>query len=122
MAAESLICIIDDDQSLRTALLRLIRSLGYEGRCFASAEEFLDSGIIAESSCVITDIQMPGMNGIALIKVIAEHRPAVPVIAITARAEAGLEENALASGALRFLRKPLDTDALIEGLERALKA
>lgn len=122
MAAEPLIGIIDDDQSLRTALVRLIRSLGHGARGFASAEEFIQSGAMASCSCVITDIQMPGMNGIDLTRLIAGHQPPLPVIVITARTEPGLEENAVASGALCFLRKPIDTTILVECLERALKA
>lgn len=121
MAAEPLISIIDDDLSLQNALVRLIRSLGYDARGFASAEEFLESGVIPDCSCVITDIQMPGMNGIELKRVMDECECSVPVIMITARTEFGLEEAALASGALCFLRKPIDTKVLFEWIGRALK-
>jgi FixJ family two-component response regulator len=117
VAAEPLISVIDDDDSLRQALVRLIHSLGYDARGFASAEEFIASGTMAGCSCVITDIQMPGMSGIELV---AHLQTPVPVIMITARAEADLEQSAMASGAMCFLRKPIDTKVLVEWVERAL--
>ena len=121
MATEPLISVIDDDESLRAALVRLIRSIGYAARGFGSAEEFLASGVMADCSCVVTDIQMPGMNGIELARAITGQGSTVPVIMITARTVPGLEEDALASGARCFLRKPLDTNVLVKCLEDALK-
>lgn len=105
---------------MRAALVRLVRSLGHEARGFASAEEFLQSDAVDNSSCVISDIQMPGMSGIELKHALAAHQHAQPVIMITARADPGLEEQARASGAFCFLRKPFEADALIGCLERAL--
>jgi FixJ family two-component response regulator len=121
VAGESLISVIDDDQSMRSALVRLIRSLGYVARGFASAEEFIAADVMPVCSCVIVDIQMPGMSGIELTKLIVERRSHVPVFVITARTEPGLEESALASGAMCFLRKPMDPTAFVECLERALR-
>lgn len=118
MAGEPLISIIDDDQAMRSALVRLIRSVGYIARGFASAEEFIEAGIMPHCSCVVTDIQMPGMNGILLTKLIAERQPKVPVILVTAHTEPGLKERALASGAAAFFRKPLDTTAFVECLKK----
>jgi FixJ family two-component response regulator len=120
VAGEHLISIIDDDQSVRTALVRLIRSLGYGARGFSSAEEFVDSGVLQNCSCVITDIQMPGMSGIELAALLSGRQSAVPVIVITALTDAGLEAGALSSGAICFFRKPIDTNALLECLNRAL--
>lgn len=121
MAAETLISIVDDDQSLRTALVRLIRSLGYSARAFASAEEFIESGVLPDCSCVITDIQMPGMSGLDLTVLIARHRTPAPVIVLTARPEPHLEDSALASGAHCFLKKPVDASALAECVAKAVK-
>ncbi len=73
-------------------------------------------------SCVVTDIQMPGMSGIQLTRLIAERQSLVPVILITAHTEPGLEECALASGAVAFFRKPIDTTAFVECLEMAMRA
>jgi FixJ family two-component response regulator len=120
--SELLISIIDDDDSFRSALVGLIRSLGYGARGFESAEEFVQSGAMRSSACVITDVQMPGMSGIELQHLLAKSQCTVPVIMITARTEPGLEEKALASGAVCLLRKPFKADLLTDCLEQALKA
>jgi len=120
VASPPLIAIVDDDQSLLAALVRLIRSFGYSARGFLSAEEFIASDAVSSCSCVVTDIQMPGMSGLDLAGLLAKRQPGLPVIAITARTEQGLEDNALASGVACFLRKPIDTDMLVKCLERAL--
>lgn len=117
-----MICVIDDDESLRVALVRLLQSLGYGASSFASAEEFLKSGAISGCSCVISDLQMPGMSGIDLTNLIAKHHSSVPVIMITARTEPDLEERALASGAACFLRKPIASKVLVDCLKRLLNA
>ena len=122
MATEPLISVIDDDDSLRAALVRLIRSIGYAAKGFGSAEEFLDSGVMPDCACIVTDIQMPGMSGIDLARTMAGQQSTVPVIMITARTVPGLEEDALASGAFCFLRKPIDTNVLVKCLQDALKA
>jgi FixJ family two-component response regulator len=102
--------------------MALMRSEGYEARSFASAEEFLGSGEVASFACIITDIQMPGMSGIELKQHLSTIQCPVPVIMITARHDADLEGRALASGAVCFLRKPFDADALIHCLGNALKS
>jgi FixJ family two-component response regulator len=114
------ISIIDDDESMRSTVMSLVRSAGYDARGFASAEEFLASGDVESFACVITDIQMPGMGGIGLKQHLMASQNAVPVIMITARHDADLEGKALASGAICFLRKPFEADALLECLESAL--
>jgi FixJ family two-component response regulator len=120
MAAEFLISIVDDDASMRDALVGLLRSLGYDARGFASAEDFLASDEIERFSCAITDIQMPGMSGFELKRRLDERHADLPVIMITARSEPGLQEQAKFSGASCFLRKPFETEALIDCLEKAL--
>jgi FixJ family two-component response regulator len=120
MAAGYLISIVDDDSSMRDALVGLFRSLGYDARGFASAEDFLACGDLERFSCAITDIQMPGMNGFELKQRLDERHGALPVIMITARSEPDLREKAISSGAACFLRKPFDTETLVDCLERAL--
>lgn len=120
MSAEHQIAIIDDDRSLRMALARLVRSLGYKARDFASAEAFLHSGEIGDFACVVTDIHMPGMSGIDLKLHLAAVQCPVPVIMITARSEERLEEAAMASGAARFLRKPFEASAFSDCLADVL--
>jgi FixJ family two-component response regulator len=114
------VSIVDDDPSMRMALVRLIRSLGHQARGFASAEEFLQSGAAETASCLITDIQMPGMSGIELQRQLSATQTGLPVIMITARPDQGLEDQARANGAFCFLRKPFEADALIGCLDRAL--
>ena len=119
--AGPLIAIIDDDESMRKALVALVRSAGYEGRGFASADDFVGWGTVPSFGCVITDIQMPGMNGIELKKHLTASLLPVPVIMITAQHDPSLEQRAIVSGADCFLRKPFEADALIACLEDALK-
>ena len=119
MAAGHLISIVDDDASMRDALVGLVRSLGYGVRGFASAEDFLACDDLGRFSCTITDIQMPGMNGFELKRRLDE-RHVMPVIIITARSDPGLKEKAMSLGAVCFLRKPFETDVLVDCLQRAL--
>jgi FixJ family two-component response regulator len=118
--AEPLICIIDDDDSMRRTIVALVRSAGYAAHGFASAEEFLCCGTVQGFACIITDVQMPGMSGIELKQHLTASQCLVPVIMITARHDPGLEAQATASGAVSFLRKPFDAGALIRCLEGAL--
>lgn len=116
----TLIAVIEDDGSVRLAVRSLVRALGYDARGFESAEDFLASDAVDGIACIITDIQMPGMSGIDLKRHLAAHGNAVPVIMITARVEPDLESQALASGAVCFLRKPFQAEALISCLNSAL--
>ena len=120
MVAGHLISIVDDDPSMREALVSIIQLLGYDVCAFASAEEFLASGDLGRITCAITDIQMPGMNGFELKQQLNLRHGPVPVIMITARAEPDLEEKAKLSGAVCFLRKPIEVETLAGCLERAL--
>jgi FixJ family two-component response regulator len=120
--AEPLISIVDDDDSLRTALVGLVRSLGYDARGYGSAEAFLADAKARSSACVVTDIQMPGMSGVDLKERLDRDGSTAPVIMITARTEPGLRERATASGAVCVLQKPFAAEALIACLEKALAA
>ena len=122
MSPDPLISIVDDDDSLRVAMVGLVRSLGYRASGHPTAEAFLASGEAASASCVITDLQMPGMGGIGLKRALDAGDVHVPVIMITARTESVLLESARDSGALCLLRKPVETDALIDCINRALAA
>lgn len=122
MVAVTLVGIVDDDRSLCSSLVRLVRSMGYEARGFESAEEFMRSSTLDECSCLITDVQMPGINGIELTKFMTVQRSTVPVIVVTAHAEPGLEDSALANGASYFLRKPIDGDLLAANLSKVINS
>lgn len=120
MADDILISIVDDDDSLRAALVGLVRSLGYGALGFANAEDFLSGGAAARSDAIVTDIQMPGLSGIGLKERLTADGCMAPVIMITARTEPELQARAFASGALCVLKKPFAADALIDCLTRAL--
>jgi FixJ family two-component response regulator len=120
MTAPPLISVIDDDESMRTAIMGLIRSLGYEVRGYVSADEFLAEGDLHSVSCIVSDIQMAGMTGIELTRLLRQLACNIPVIMITARTEPGLYERALASGAHSFLQKPFAAAALIGAIEKIL--
>lgn len=120
MPVERRVSIVEDDESLRLALVGLVRSLGHAAHGFESAEAFLESPSPALSDCVITDIQMPGLSGIDLKLALAGVGNHIPVIMITARTEAALHERAMASGAICLLKKPFEPDSLIGCLEKAL--
>lgn len=116
----SLVCIVDDSASMRSALMGLMRSLGLRATEHATAESFLASGDAESAVCVVTDIQMPGLSGFDLKSALDARRSLVPVIMITARMEENLEARAVACGAYHFLRKPFDSEALIVQIRRAL--
>ena len=119
MSGDFIISVIDDDESFRTALVELLRSLGYEAQSFASAVEFIDRGGEGSCDCIIPDFNMPRMSGLDLIQLLAARGSTVPVIMVTG--EPGLEARAIAGGAVCLLIKPFEADALIGYLEVALK-
>jgi FixJ family two-component response regulator len=115
-----IISIVDDDPFVREAIRDLIQSLGYEAAIFDSAERFLESMPFDETSCLITDLHMPGIGGLELQKrlIAAGHR--IPIMFVTAFPEDRFRERAMLAGAIGFLTKPFDEAALIRCLETAL--
>ena len=120
MVNNAMISIVDDDKSVRNAARALLKSLGYSPATFASAEEFLQSGRLKETACLITDVQMPGMSGVDLQDHLIASGDRTPVIFLTAFPEEELRERALAAGAFGFLTKPLSEESLIACLDKAL--
>jgi FixJ family two-component response regulator len=116
------ISIIDDDASVRIATDRLVRSLGYVTHTFASADEFLRSPQVDTTSCVIADVQMPGMSGLELQDLLRAQGRRLPIVFITAFPEENVRARAIAAGAVGFLTKPFDGATLIKSLEAALMA
>ena len=108
VAEAPVISIIDDDPSVRTATGRLLRSMGFSVYAFASAKEFLSSSQLDETSCVIADVEMPGMNGLELQERLIAHDHAKPIIFITAFPQERARERAMKAGAVDFLSKPFD--------------
>lgn len=117
----NMISIIDDDDAMRDMLVSLVRSLGYDARAFASAQDFLASHDFDKFTCAITDIHMPGMSGFELKKRLDERSLSLPVIMITARTEPDLGERAASCGAIGFLRKPFEVETLVGYIEKALE-
>ena len=120
MAEVPVISIIDDDESVRVATKRLVRSVGFVGHDFASADEFLQSRRLGETSCVIADVQMPGMTGLELQELLVARGHRTPVILITAFPDERIRTRALQAGAVCFLTKPCDGQTLLQCLDMAL--
>jgi FixJ family two-component response regulator len=116
-----MIAIVDDDEAIRKALRSLVRSLGYVSNVFASAEEFLQSPRLNEMSCLISDVQMPGMNGIELQSRLKVLDCNTPVIFVTAFPDERNRALALEAGAIAFLEKPFEGRALIQLIQAALQ-
>src|SRR4051812_29908448 len=113
LASDPIVSIIDDDPSVRAAIGSLVRSLGYVAHTFESAESFLGSEDSAKTSCIVTDIQMPGMNGLDLQGRLRDAGNTVPTVFITAFPEDHLRARAEAGGAIGFLAKPFDGQTLV---------
>ena len=116
------IAIVDDNEPFRHATMSFIRSLGYAVLQFASAEAFLKSNRLQDADCLITDVQMPGMNGIELQHQLIAQGHHLPIIFVTAFPEMKARAQALASGAIGFLAKPFSDEILISCLNKALRA
>jgi FixJ family two-component response regulator len=115
------IAVIDDDQSFRVALVESLSSLGYGSGGYASAEDYIRAIGDKSFDCVVTDIHMPGMSGLDLMKHLAAQRSSTPVVLITARSDSNLEAKAAAAGAACLLRKPFEINDLIKCIEGAVE-
>jgi len=116
-----LVAIVDDDDSVRGALQGLMKAVGLPARSFASAEEFLQSGEQHETGCLIADIRMPGMSGLELQSKLNAAGCKIPTIFITAHGDEKMRMQALRAGAVEFIAKPFDDDALVASVRAALE-
>jgi FixJ family two-component response regulator len=112
--------LIDDDESVRRALQRLLRSAGLDVKAFASAEEFLRSGDLSQKACIVLDIQMRSLTGFDLQEELASQDIRIPTIAVSALDDAETRERARKLGAAAFFRKPVDGQALIDAIHWAM--
>jgi FixJ family two-component response regulator len=112
--------IVDDDESMRCALKSFVASLGLKAHAFASAEQFLQSQRLDDTACLITDLQMPGLNGIELQNLLLAQGRHIPIIFVTAFAEEPMRTRARKAGALGFLSKPFESQTLADLIERAI--
>ncbi len=116
------VAILDDDDSVRSALQGLLKAVGLHAQAFASAEEFLKSGQQHQIACLIADIRMPGMSGLELQAQLNAERCRIPIIFITAHGDTKMRMQALRAGAVEFLAKPFDDEALLESVRAALES
>jgi FixJ family two-component response regulator len=116
------IAIVDDNEAVREAMKTLVRSLGCSASTFGSAEEFLKSEQVHDTSCLITDLHMPGLSGLDLQDRLIAKGHRIPIIFITGFPDYTARARAMRAGALAFLTKPINQHDLIDHLETALKA
>src|SRR5258706_2086822 len=116
------VAIVDDDDLMRSALQGLLNAVGLPARAFASAEEFLESGQQYDTACLIGDIRMSGMSGLELQAKLNAEQIRIPTIFITAHGDERMRMQALRAGAVEFLAKPFDNDALVESVRAALES
>jgi FixJ family two-component response regulator len=121
MNDKSLIVIIDDDESIRKSLARLIASAGYEVGAFASATEFLESPKTQTATCLVSDLRMPIMSGLQLQEILRSKIPSLSMVFITGHGEIAAAVSAMKAGAVDFLEKPVKGGALLEAIERAIE-
>jgi FixJ family two-component response regulator len=114
------IAIVDDDESVQSALQDLMEADGLRARCFGSAEEFLKSGLQRRAACLVVDIRMPGMSGLELQAKLKADRINTPIIFITAHGDSRVRMQAMRDGAAEFLVKPFDDQVLLNRVRAAL--
>jgi FixJ family two-component response regulator len=119
-ATPELVCVVDDDQSVRRGLRRLFKSAGYAAEMFASAEDYLARETFAGSICLVLDVRMPGLNGLDLQQALESRGAWEQIVFITGHADVPTCTQAMKNGAVDFLLKPFDADELIEAVKKAL--
>jgi FixJ family two-component response regulator len=122
MSEHPLIAVVDDDESVRGALQRLLRLEGFRTAMFTSAEDFLHSGQLQETACLIVDVRMPRMSGLELQRQLATINSSIPLIFITAHGDEAARAQALRVGAVDFLYKPFRHEVLLRAIRSALRS
>ena len=122
MPKASLVSVVEDDQSFRESMRRLMRSLGYSVESFPSAADFLASPRLAETACLITDVHMPAMTGLELYRHLVDAGHPIPTILVTAYPDDDVRARALNDGVVCYLRKPIDEKHLMRCLRAALRS
>ncbi|MDB4890530.1 MAG: hypothetical protein JWL61_2385 [Gemmatimonadetes bacterium] len=121
-AARALVVVVDDDLSMREYLPLLLREFGFDAEVFASAQGFLESGLLERVDCLLLDVAMPGMSGLELQKVLARGPRAIPIVFITGEANDTVRARVFAAGAVDCLFKPFADTALRRAVNAALRA
>jgi FixJ family two-component response regulator len=117
----SLVSVVDDDESVRESLPDLLRQFGFTAEAFSSAEAFLASDAVSETSCLLLDVAMPGMSGPDLQQELKLRRQTIPIVFITANADRTVRPSLLARGAVECLVKPFSETALLDAVRAALR-
>jgi len=120
VAEAPFVSVVDDDISVRRSTRRLLLCSGLRAEAFASADEFLRSGLVGQTGCLLLDIRMPDMDGLTLQQHLADTGRRMPIIFLSARASEEEESRAWRAGAVDFLRKPVSTDKLLQAIRTAL--
>ena len=121
MGKRSLVSVVDDDESVRESLPDLLRQFGFAVQAFSSAEAFLASNAISETSCLLLDVAMPGMSGPELQQELIGRQQEIPIVFITANGDKTVRPRLLAQGAVECLFKPFSEAALLDALNAALR-
>ena len=120
IGARSLVSVVDDDESVRESLPDLIRQFGFAARAFSSAEAFLASDVLNQTSCLLLDIAMPGMSGTQLQEELLRRRYAIPIVFVTATGDRTVRPRVIGQGAVECLFKPFSETALLNAINAAL--
>ena len=120
MESDPVVFIVDDDASVRKSLERLVRSVGLRGETFASAPEFLQRAAANGPSCLVLDVRMPGVSGLALQERLAAAGPRIPIIFISGHGDITMSVRAMKAGAVDFLPKPFNDQDLLETIQDAI--
>jgi FixJ family two-component response regulator len=121
MGSRALVSIVDDDESVRESLPDLLREFGFASHAFSSAREFLASGDVAQTKCLILDLAMPGMSGLELQQELIRRNWDIPVVFITAGEDESIRPRLISEGAVECLFKPFSEAALLDALNAALR-
>ena len=121
MGKRSLVSVVDDDESVRESLPDLVRQFGFAVEAFSSAEAFLASDFVSETSCLLLDVAMPGMSGPELQQELIRRQQEIPIVFITANGDETVRPGLLAQGAVECLFKPFSETALLDALNAALR-
>ena len=122
MVTRPLITVVDDDESVRESLPDLLKEFGFDAQAFSSAEEFLASESVADTSCLVLDVAMPGMTGPDLQRELTRRDRSIPIVFITAHRDATVRPRLIAQGAVDCLFKPFEATDLLQALNTALRA
>jgi two-component system, LuxR family, response regulator FixJ len=121
MAREIYVHVVEDDQPMRDSLVALVEESGYRARPYAAAEDFLSLGPAAQPGCVVSDVRMPGMDGLTLLRRLRSGGSTLPLILITGHGDIAMAVAAMKAGAIDFIEKPFEAETLLGSIEAALQ-